>query len=204
MAKTGQPQTEKVQGRSASFPAGFVSGQQSGKSEKQGFLRGAISVFILVHLIAITCWGLPIDFSPVKNVKEFMRPYIVWSGLFQSWDFFAPNPKRTNSYIEAVVLTQSHQQKVWVFPRMEHLGYFERYREERYRKFAEVLPDRKCADLWPDVAKHTEQMFSSRTDPPEAVLLIEFQAPIQLGTELVPKPNIFYEYVDSVPLEEIK
>ncbi len=176
-------------------------------TDTQSFLRGAISVFILFHLIAITCWALPVNFSPVRDIKNFVRPYMLWSGLFQSWDFFAPNPKTINSYVTAVVITQDRHQKVWAFPRMEQLSFTQRYRKERYRKFAEVLPLRQNASLWPDVARHIAQKFDSPTDPPAMVLLIQFQAPIAPGAPKtsapVPKPNIFYEYVNYVPPPDV-
>jgi hypothetical protein len=184
-----------------------ISPSQPGNSETQGFLRGAISIFILFHLIAIVCWTLPADISPVKDVKEIVRPYMIWSGLFQSWDFFAPNPKSDNSYIEADVITRNHTQKVWVFPRMAELSFGERYSKERYRKFAEVLPQQKNAYIWPGVAKHIAEMFKSQTDPPEMVLLIEFQAFMKPGPrhrpEPVLRPHIFYEYADVQP-EDLK
>src|SRR6185312_14829620 len=108
-------------------------------SETRSILRDAISIFILFNLIAIICWAVPFNFSLTRDIKNLVRPYMLWTGLFQSWDTFAPNPKSTNSYLEAIAITQSHQQKFWVFPRMEQLSFGERYRKERYRKFAEVL-----------------------------------------------------------------
>ena len=202
MTKSGQPGTDATHRKVLSQEID-PDIQQVGNSETQGFLRGAISAFILFHLIAIACWTIPSDFSPVKDVKELVRPYMIWSGLFQSWDFFAPNPKAINSFIEAVAITGNREQKVWVFPRMEQLSFGARYRKERYRKFAEVLPLRNNADLWPGVATHVAGMFDSQTDPPQMVLLIQFQAPIKPGPRNVPepilKPNIFYEYANVEP-----
>jgi hypothetical protein len=167
-------------------------------AEMRGFWRGIVSAFILFHLIAILCWALPLNFAPMEDVKTLTRPYMVWSGLFQSWDFFAPNPKSANAYIEAAVITQDRHQFLWAFPRMEQLGYFERYRKERYRKFAEVLPLQRNAMLWPVVAQRIGGFFKNPADPPQSVVLIQFSAPIQPGLEhgplLVPKPRIFYEY----------
>lgn len=201
MAKTSQSGSETAPAWAPPQPKHPASAPLS---ENQQFLRGAITAFIFFHLIAIACWSFPFTFSPVENIKEFTRPYMIWAGLFQSWDFFAPNPKRTDSYVEAVVITQGHRQQVWAFPRMEQLGYFDRYREERYRKFAENLPDRKSAGLWPGVAKHAAGLYAGQADPPEAVLLIEFQAPILPGQRLILKPDIFYEYVEYVPAEDMK
>ena len=167
----------------------------------RGLQQGAISVFILFHLIAITCWALPWNFPPVSDVKVLVRPYMLWSGLFQSWDMFAPNPKSINSDVKAVVITSHHHIKVWSFPKMEELGFGERYVKERYRKFAEVLPEPVNEGLLPDVANHIARSFNSPADPPEKVLLIQFRANIKpwvdKAHEAHPQPNVFYEgYVD--------
>lgn len=165
------------------------------------FLRGAISIFILFNLIAITSWAVPLNVPPLREIKELVRPYLLWTGLFQSWDFFAPNPRPVNSYIEAAAITQNRHMRVFDFPRMDQLSYGERYREERYRKFAEVLCDSQYAALWPDVAKHVAWMLNSAVDPPRMVILMKFQSPIHYGVTLAhepaPKPEFFYEYYVS-------
>ena len=119
-----------------------VGPRQAVHSESPAFLRGAISIFILFHLIAITCWAAPTSFWLVAEIKGLVRPYMLWSGLFQSWDTFAPNPPTANSYVKAAVVTQDHHIHVWAFPRMEELSYSERYFKERYRKFSEVMFNR--------------------------------------------------------------
>jgi hypothetical protein len=161
-------------------------------------LRIAISVFILFHLIVILCWALPVDSAPVLRVRQITRPYMVWIGLFQSWDTFAPNPKGINATLEAVAITESHRQKVWVFPRMEQLSYWQRYREERYRKFAEVLPQPQLAPMWPDVAQHLLPQFRDPSDSVAMILLIQNSAPMTpwRKTEPALTPHIFYEYIN--------
>jgi len=122
---------------------------------------------------------------------------MLWAGLFQSWDTFAPNPRPVNSYIKAVVITQNHHIHAWTFPRMEELSFGERYRKERYRKFAEVLSDQSSAGLWPDVANHLARSFTSQADTPNKVLLIQFRSDIKPEADgpydQIPKSNIFYE-----------
>jgi hypothetical protein len=171
------------------------------RSADQPVPHAAVSIFILFHLIAITCWAVPVNFSAVRELREIIRPYMLWTGLYQSWDMFAPNPKSINSYIKAVVFTQDRHMKVWTFPRMEELSFRERYPKERYRKFAEMLPDQKNEALWPGVAAHVARLFNNPIDPPDKVVLIEFRADIKPGADEssapVPEPNVFYEgYVE--------
>ena len=179
----------RLKSRGSSHPA---------NADNSGFRHGVISIFILFNLVAILSWAIPLQVTPLPQIKEIVRPYLLWAGLFQSWDFFAPNPRPVNSYIEAVAGTRDHHTRVFNFPRMEHLSYGQRYREERYRKFAEVLCDSQYAALWPDVARHVARLLDSSTDPPQTVVLMKFESPIQYGVtripEATPKPQFFYEY----------
>jgi len=183
--KPGQAKRQKARPRSG----------PGTENETETLRRGAISVFILFHLIAITCMALPANFSALNTVRELVQPYMLWIGLFQTWDMFGPDPRATNSYVKAVVITQGHHMNVWAFPRMEELSFAEKYRKERYRKFLDVLPEPQNAPLWPDVAKHVAAQFSNQNDPPDKVLLIEFQSDIHPGAaqESTPRPNVFYD-----------
>lgn len=156
-----------------------------------------VSIFILFHLIAITCWAFPWNLPVVRDVRELVRPYMLWTGLFQSWDMFAPNPKETNSFVRAVVFTSDRHIKVWNFPRMEELGFGKRYEKERYRKFSEEIENPRNEALLPDVASHVARQFNNPSDPPDKVVLILFQADIKpwidASANANPKPNILYE-----------
>ena len=182
-------------------PAKPLRSPQPAIAGDSGFLRGAISIFILFNMVAILSWAIPLKIAPLPQIKEIVRPYLLWTGLFQSWDFFAPNPRPVNSYVQAVAVGQDHQMRVFNFPRMEQLNYAARYREERYRKFAEVLCDPSYSAMWPDVARHAARLLDASTHPPQMVILMKSEAPIKYGVapaqEPVPKPQFFYEYYVS-------
>ena len=160
-------------------------------------LQGVISAFILFHVVAIFCWAVPLSSPPILAVRQLIRPYMVWSGLFQSWDTFAPSPVSSNTFVKAIAMSQSGDVHVWGFPRMEQLSYSQRYREERYRKFAETLPAQPNSVLWPNVASKLAKSFDSPGDPTEKVMLLNFHADIVPGTpkgkEPTPSPDIFYQ-----------
>jgi len=71
-----------------------------------------LNFVVLVHIVAITIWASPFDLPLSRDVKEFARAYLVWSGLFQSWDTFAPNPKSDNSYIKALVVADHYAPQI--------------------------------------------------------------------------------------------
>lgn len=145
--------------------------------------RIVINAFLIFHLIAIACWAVPISSPLLDAFRGFVRPYMLWSGLFQSWDMFAPLPKSENDYIQAVVITHDGQVHTWKFPRMEQLSLLRRYSKERYRKFAENLEDSKNSVLWPDVSRHLARLYQSPANPPEIVMLIRY------WSEIVPPSN---------------
>lgn len=169
--------------------------------------RVVISAFLLFHIIAITCWCLPLD-SPLRAAfTSVIRPYFVWSGLFQSWDTFAPVPKSTNAYIEAVVIYKDGHTRNWKFPRMEQLGLTERYFKERYRKYAENLQKDANVALWPDAARHLARLNNDVSNPPEIVMLVRYWSDIvrRDDSSYQPQPvhaQIFYEY--NVKPEDLK
>jgi hypothetical protein len=170
--------------------------------ETRGFRRGAISAFILFHVIAILCWTVPINSPLLVGMRGLITPYMQWTGLSQSWDTFAPNPKDVNAYVKAVVITQHGHMRVFAFPRMEQLSFIERYRKERYRKFAEDIAAPDNADLLPDIARHVARLNKNPADPPDKVVLIQFRADIKPwaknDTALTPRPVVFYEdFVDQ-------
>jgi hypothetical protein len=167
----------------------------------KGSLRVAINTFILFHLIAITCWALPVNWRLLVAVRQITRPYLLWTGLFQSWDMFAPNPPPTNTYFKAIVITQKHHIRVWDFPRMDQLSFGQRYQRERYRKFAENMSLESNAAVLPDVVRHIARFYNDPSDLPQKVMVIRFQSDITPGSddehEPRPKPYDFYdEYIE--------
>ena len=129
---------------------------------------------------------------------------MLWTGLFQTWDMFAPNPLPLNTYVKAVVITEHHV-RVWDFPRMDQLSLGQRYQKERYRKFVENMLLEQNEALLPDVVRHIARMYNDPSDPPRKVMLIKYQSEIPPGSddqhEPKPKPSDFYdEYLGAEDL----
>jgi hypothetical protein len=134
--------------------------------------RIAINIFLLFHIVAIASWCLPEDNALVGLCRYMVKPYFVWSGLFQSWDMFAPTPKAANTQVEAVVVYKDGSRKTWAFPRMEQLGLTERYYKERYRKYEENLHREEVDALLPDAARYIARLNSTPEAPVKTVMLI--------------------------------
>jgi len=143
----------------------------------------AINVFLLFHLLVIICWSVPFNTPLMSSCRNLIRPYVLWAGLFQSWDMFAPVPKRANTYIEATLVYRDGTTKTWTFPRMEQMGLLERIPKERYRKFAESLQADELDELLPDAARHIARRNSTPANPVKTVILI------QNASFMVPRPD---------------
>lgn len=144
-----------------------------------GWKRIAISVFLLFHLAAITSWCLPINSLLIDRWKQVIRPYMLWAGLYQAWDMFAPDPVKLNSYVEAEITFDDGSTRVWSIPRMNEIGYVDRYFKERYRKFStEYLRMDSHSALWPDAARYIARVNRNPSKRPIAVRLIRYWSEI--------------------------
>lgn len=133
----------------------------------------AINAFILGYLVAVVSWSLPLP-AWVPAVRAFRRlsePLILRSGLWHGWDMFAPTPLALNVSVDARVRLADGSEVTWVFPRMERLGYLERYRKERYRKWRERVRLDAYAFIWPDTARWIARQVSRPGLPAQEVVL---------------------------------
>lgn len=138
---------------------------------KKRWGRWCITAFILVHLYIIVFWGLPGSRFRAYMVQP-VQNYVLKSGLWHSWDMFSPDPLAMNYRIHAQVFFQDGSLKIWEFPRMEKLGYFERYRKERYRKWRERVRQDSYSAIWDDTARYIARLHNSATNRPVRVVLV--------------------------------
>lgn len=161
--------------------------------------RLLISAFILFHVVSLVCWSVPLSNPLTMAYRNLIRPYFLWSGLFQSWDTFAPTPKTINSYIVAIVLYRDGTTRNWPFPRMEQLSFTQRYFKERYRKYVENLKEDSNSALWPDAARFVARLNNTGSSPVSQVFLVRYWSNIvpRLDASYVPSPwdaHLFYAY----------
>jgi hypothetical protein len=144
--------------------------------------RRLVIAFLAFNLACIFAFGLPPDLLPLEWLRTLLAPYMRATGLNEMWDTFAPSPKSAEQYLKAVVITEKGNTRVYSFPRMEQLSYFDRYRDERYRKFVESVLCKDCSGLWPDIDKEVARRMNDPSDPPIRVILVKFESPIDPKT----------------------
>jgi hypothetical protein len=147
----------------------------SGK-QKNAFLiliaRIITNGFIVFHLIAFTSWSMPSN-SPIRTeLVRWITPYMHWTGLWQSWAMFAPDPIQINAYLEALITFRDGTHSTWTFPRMDKLGYFDRYIQERYRKWSsDYVRLDAYSFIWADTARYIARRHNHPMNPPVEIKL---------------------------------
>jgi len=142
--------------------------------------RIAVTIFVAFHLFAIITWAVPLDTPLIVQCREAIKGYMLWTGLFQKWDMFAPDPSKLNNYVTATVIYRDGRTAVWTFPRMETLGYVDKYFKERYRKYAcdNLRLDNKSV-LWPDAARYVARAVVTPSEAPVEVDLVRHWSEVQ-------------------------
>ena len=145
--------------------------------------RIAISAFLAFNLFAIVAWCAPLESPLLTRCRDLVRPYLVFTGLFQKWDMFAPDPSKLNNFVGAAVTYHDGKRSLWTFPRMENLGYTDKYFQERYRKYAnDCLRLDMYSQLWPDAARYIARQNAGSGNPPAAINLVRYWS-------IVPPPD---------------
>ncbi len=133
-----------------------------------------INCFIIFHLFALIPWALPGDALWFARLRRTAEPYMLWSGLWQKWDMFSPDPLKLNAWLSAEVVYPGGETKTFEFPRMENLGETQKFLQERFRKWAsERVRVDENSMLWPDTSRWVaRQHWNDGSGPPLEVHLI--------------------------------
>lgn len=134
--------------------------------------RVAIHGVVAFHFVAFFAWSLPSNTLIKGSVVHWVTPYLSWSGLWQGWDMFSPNPSSVCAHLTAQVRFDNNEVVTWNFPRIRDMGFVDKYFNERYRKWA---IDRVRTDdhsgVWPDAARFVvRQVYDGHRRPVEVTL----------------------------------
>lgn len=162
--------------------------------------RIAINLFIIFHLAVILLWAMPVNSRLVTGARPLIAPYMVWSGLAQGWNLFAPNPLGINLRMDVEITYQDGQKSLWNFARPQDAGYLKRYTLERQHKFSlDALQNDKLAYLRPDVARYIARLNNTKpNDPPAKISFNSYRSIIAPPNSKRPEPwtsKVLYTYV---------
>jgi hypothetical protein len=111
--------------------------------------RVAISVFLIVTLVALVFWNLP-DSEIKRKSLMIVRPYITATSIDQNWGVFAPDPRRQTIDLVARVRFADGTEEILGIPRGNDLigGYW----DYRWWKWVEWARSDAHRVLWQPAA----------------------------------------------------
>jgi hypothetical protein len=168
-----------------------------------------ISTFLIFYIYGITLWLLlP---SPRRDaILKPVEPLITYTGLWQGWTMFSPDPRMVNLDLDAIITYSDGTTTVWQYPRVDKLAFFEKMLKERYRKFGyDHLNWAAEKILWPDFARWVARINNSGGPTPVKVQLERHWAHVPppekgIGNPLPPHANQYLFFTYEVKPEDLQ
>lgn len=148
-----------------------------------------LKLLVGFHVVATLSWSLPrsapgvireqvkpagLDWVTYFNDKYLrvspIQQYMLSTGLWQSWDMFAPNPTNADVWCDALVEHKDGRVGVFQYPRVYLESYPWKYVKERYRKYYERAHLDDFAFMREPFAKRVALL--SQDDPNDPVVKI--------------------------------
>ncbi|MBY0546576.1 MAG: hypothetical protein K2W95_04750 [Candidatus Obscuribacterales bacterium] len=171
--------------------------------------RAAVSCFIAAYATGIGLWLCPPSLWR-DNIVRHYEPLILWMGLWQDFAMFAPDPRKINLHIEALITYSDGSTVAYTFPRMEKLDLGTRILKERYRKYAnDFLNWDKDKILWGDAARFVARSHFKPDKCPVTVELIRYWAEIPppeigVGKPLPPQDHKYSFFSKTFTADELQ
>lgn len=157
-----------------------------------------IKALVLFHVFAIFSWSLPdppqsltrmepsaahvarypLDYLYYANHKlrwgdSGYRYYLFYTGGWQAWNMFSPNPSQFDAYYDAEITYLDGTKEIVPYPRMYTMTLTEKYLKERFRKYSERFNNEKTESWkWPALAQWMAHIsYHDPNNPPTVVVM---------------------------------
>jgi len=162
----------------------------------------AVKVWVLLHAFVTFMWCIPFAapvYKPLVNGEALptgierpsamqwvfiqndrylhspsspLSQYFIWTGFWQYWDMFAPNPSNRDYYIDFLVTFADGSTKTVEYPRIANMSLPMKYPFERFRKFSERITAPNQSFTWgPIVNKIAADVYTETNHMPVRVAL---------------------------------
>ena len=103
---------------------------------------------------------------------SIIEDYLTITSTHQNWNMFAPNPIRSDIWVEARIEYDTGESRTISFARGSRLPQWDRVLAERFRKYVEVAHQEQNAFLWPSLALYiANSHYAINSDIPVKVSL---------------------------------
>lgn len=137
--------------------------------EATGPGKVAISAAIVYVLAALLVSNLPPS-ELKETARPAVAPFLEATALSQTWNLFAPDPRRSTLRLEARMSYADGTQIVWHQPDGDPV--VSEYRSYRWRKWASSLVSDRRQAMWPDVARWLAENHRRDGELPREVILV--------------------------------
>ena len=188
-----------------------------------------VKIFVAAHIFCITVWAIPQPPESIRTGKSppqgtdwilvwnsqylknlgLVRDYCTFTGFWQYWDMFSPNPAQIDYWGDADVIYRDGSVRHYKYPRMFDLSIPAKYPMERYRKYFERAHSEDYRFLWPVFAQRIAlECDDNPQNPPVLVKLRRHWLQIVTPGRIQPTAYNEYEYyqhhVDQRALAEAR
>jgi hypothetical protein len=147
--------------------------------------RVLISIFLLVTLVTLVTANLPA--SRLQDVLlKADRPYLYGVALDQSWEVFAPEPRRETIDVSARVRFADGSEETWRIDRRNPV--VGSYVDYRWLKWAEYVVSPAYPELSRPIALYIARKFDSPTRRPTEVTLSNHWYALEPPGQISPHP----------------
>ncbi|MEA2554504.1 MAG: hypothetical protein QOJ65_2680 [Fimbriimonadaceae bacterium] len=177
----------------------LLSGEEKLEVDKSSVLAAARSI------------GRNLSDGTLLYNENYVKPsplkfYLLFTGFWQYWDMFSPNPASIDFYGTATITYKDGTRKLYQYPRMYTMGTTEKYVSERYRKFYERAHLEDFKWIWPTFAQRVALLtYKDPANPPVKIVLTRHWLPIAPpGKPQQPEYSTYDYYTYTVDLESLK
>ena len=141
----------------------------------------------------------------IRNTGSPVKTYLVYTGLWQYWDMFSPNPSNLDVWVDAEIEYSDGTRSIYQYPRMYLMSPQVKYFKERYRKFLERAHTEDNSKLWPFFAARIarEARDKEHKTPVKLVLRRHFRT-YQGPNTLIPPFKTYNYYTYTVKPEDLQ
>jgi hypothetical protein len=176
---------------------GWTSLQE--RFERSVLGRILISAFVVLTLIAILTANMPP--SRLQDLLSSAdHPYLLGLGLDQSWEVFAPDPRRETIDVVGRVTYADGSTATWQVPRRNRVTG--EYTDYRWLKWAEYVISPAYDQLWKPAALYVARHMATARKRPTRVELVNRYTQLQQPGEIRGPPPLLEAKIYSTDITE--
>ena len=135
----------------------------SDNGRMESFRASLLAFLAIFYMVSSFFWSMPDGFVLKNAVVANVAPFFRWSGLWQGWAMFAPNPIAEDVYVSAVAYFADQSSSTWILSKMDDFDYATRYGKERWRKWAnDNLRSDTNRALWQPAAEYLARTMETQ------------------------------------------